>query len=51
LLLKARILAKMGDKDGAIAAAKQSIELADKVNGPSRAEYTRLNRELIDSLR
>ena len=51
LLLKARLLAKTGDKDGAIAAAQQSIELADKVNGPSREEYTRLNQELIDSLR
>jgi hypothetical protein len=28
--LKAQILAKLGDKDGALAAAKQSIELANK---------------------
>ena len=47
---KARILAKMGDKDGAIAAARHSIELAAKDNGPAKEEYTRLNEALIASL-
>jgi hypothetical protein len=51
LYLKARILAKMGDKDGAVAAAKRSIELTAKVEGPAREEYTRLNQQLISSLR
>lgn len=48
---KARILAKMGDKAAAIAAAKQSIELAGKAPGGAGAEYTRLNNELIASLK
>lgn len=48
---KARILAKMGDKAGAIAAAQQSIALAAKDNGPAKDEYTRLNEALIASLR
>ena len=48
---KARILAKMGDKAGAIAAAQQSIALAAKDNGPAKNEYTRLNEALIASLR
>lgn len=47
---KARILAKMGDKTGAIAAARQSIELAAKDNGVAKVEYTRLNEALIASL-
>jgi hypothetical protein len=47
---KARILAKMGDKDGAIAAARHSIELAAKDTGPAKEEYTRLNEALIASL-
>ena len=49
--LKARILAKTGDKEGAIAAANRSIELAAKAEGPVKEEYTRLNQELISSLR
>ena len=47
---KARILAKMGDKAGAIAAAQQSIAMAAKDNGPAKDEYTRLNEALIASL-
>jgi hypothetical protein len=47
---KARILAKMGDKAGAIAAAQQSIALAAKDNGAAKDEYTRLNETLIASL-
>jgi hypothetical protein len=48
---KARILAKKGDKAGAEAAAKQSIELASKTTGPAKDEYTRLNEALIASLK
>jgi hypothetical protein len=48
---KARILVRMGDKAGAIAAARQSIELAAKDTGPAKDEYTRLNEALIASLR
>ncbi|HVU33464.1 MAG TPA: DUF2911 domain-containing protein [Opitutaceae bacterium] len=47
---KAQILAKLGDKPGAIAAARHSIELAAKDGGPAKAEYTRLNETLIASL-
>jgi hypothetical protein len=49
---KARILAKMGDNAGALAMARQSIELAakDKDNVAAKAEYTRLNEALIASL-
>jgi hypothetical protein len=50
--LKAKILAKMGNKDAAIAAAKQSIELASKsTNAGIRTEYTKLNENLIASLK
>lgn len=45
---KAKILAKTGDKAGAIAAAKQSIAAAE---GAPRAEYVRLNEALIESLK
>lgn len=47
--LKAKILAKLGDKEGAIAAAKHSSELATKADGASG--YLKLNQELIDSLK
>jgi len=47
--LKARILAKTGDKEGAIAAAKRSSELAEKAEGASG--YLKLNQDLIDSLK
>lgn len=46
--LKARILAKLGDKKGAIAAAKRSSELATKEPGGSG--YLKVNQDLIDSL-
>lgn len=46
--LKAKILAKLGDKAGAIAAAKQSTELAIKAKDNS---YVKLNKDLISSLR
>ncbi len=47
---KARILARMGDKAGALASAQKSIELAEKSGPVERDEYTRLNRTLIASL-
>ena len=46
--LKAKILAKRGDKEGAIAAAKHSTELAIKAND---AGYVKLNNDLIASLK
>jgi hypothetical protein len=46
--LKAKILAKLGDKEGAIAAAKRSIELAKQAND---AAYVKLNEDLISSLK
>jgi hypothetical protein len=49
LHLKAQILAKQGDKAGAIAAAKQSAELADKAEGPGNS-ITWMDQQLISSL-
>jgi hypothetical protein len=46
--LKARILAKLGDKEGAIAAAKRSTELAIKAKDTG---YVKLNDDLISSLK
>ena len=46
--LKAKILAKLGDKQGAIAAAKRSSELAIKANDTG---YVKLNEDLISSLK
>ncbi len=48
---KGLILAKLGDKPGALAAANQSLELANKAGGSIGAEYKRLNEALIASLR
>jgi hypothetical protein len=47
---KGLILAKAGDKAGALAAAQHSIELAKKDSGPASEEYLRLNNALIASL-
>jgi hypothetical protein len=47
---KALILAKAGDKAGAVATAEHSIELAKKEKGPASEEYVRLNETLIASL-
>jgi hypothetical protein len=47
--LKAEIYAKSGDKEGAIAAAKRSSELAGKTEGASG--YLKLNEDLISSLK
>ena len=46
--LKAQILAKLGDKDGAIAAAKRSSELAVKAKDTG---YVKINDDLISSLK
>lgn len=46
--VKAQILAKLGDKAGAIAAAKHSSELAEKANDQG---YVKLNADLISSLK
>ncbi len=48
LHLKAQILAKQGDKAGAIAAAKQSTELAVKAEG-SGSSFVKMNQDLIAS--
>lgn len=48
LHLKAQILAKQGDKAGAIAAAKQSSELAVKAEGPG-SSFVKMNDDLISS--
>jgi len=48
---KGLILAKAGDKAGALAAAKQSLDLATKAGGSVAAEYKRLNESLIATLK
>ncbi|HZM01181.1 MAG TPA: DUF2911 domain-containing protein [Planctomycetota bacterium] len=48
---KGLILAKAGDKPGALAAANRSLELAKQAGGSLGAEYTRLNEQLIASLK
>lgn len=48
--LKAKILARLGEKDAAIAAAKQSSELAIAVEGP-QSGFVKMNNDLIASLR
>ena len=50
LHLKAQILAKQGDKAGAIAAARQSTELAVKAEG-SGSSFVKMNKDLIASQR
>lgn len=49
LHLKAEILAKQGDKAGAIAAAKQSTDLAIKAEGPDNS-FVWMNQKLISGL-
>ncbi|HEY1661811.1 MAG TPA: DUF2911 domain-containing protein [Verrucomicrobiae bacterium] len=49
LHLKAGILAKQGDNAGAIAAAKQSTDLANKAEGPGNS-FDKMNQDLINSL-
>jgi hypothetical protein len=52
---KGLLLAKKGDKAGAIAAAKKSLELVEAAKDKQPAslieEYVRLNNALIDSLK
>lgn len=48
---KGLILKKAGDSEGAMAAAKQALELAAKADGELKAEYTRLSENLIASLK
>lgn len=50
LHLKAQILAKQGDKEGAIAAAKESTELSIKAQGPGNS-FVKMNDDLISSLK
>ncbi len=49
LHLKAEILAKQGDKPGAITTAKQSTEAALKAEGPA-SSFPKMNQDLISSL-
>ena len=46
--LKAKILAKLGDKSGALAAANKSLELAATAKD---AAYIKQNKDLIASLK
>jgi hypothetical protein len=48
---KAKVLAKMGDKAGALAAAQASLAGAAQASGEIKEEYTRLNNDLIASLK
>jgi len=48
---KAKVLAKMGDKAGALAAAQASLAGAAQAGGEIKDEYTRLNNDLIASLK
>ena len=48
---KAKVQAAMGDKAGALATAKASIEGANKSAGAIKEEYVRLNEALIASLK
>jgi len=48
---KARVLAAMGDKAGAEAAARQSEDLAAKDTTPAKGEYFRLNEAVIAGLK
>ncbi|MCY2959934.1 MAG: DUF2911 domain-containing protein [Planctomycetota bacterium] len=48
---KGLILAKMGDKKGAIAAAEASLAMAKKAEGGIKDEYVRLNEALIARLK
>jgi len=48
---KGLILKKAGDKQGAMAAAQQALQLASKEQGELGTEYTRLSENLIASLK
>jgi hypothetical protein len=47
---KGLIMSKMGDKKGALEAAKQSLAMANEAKGSMKDEYVRLNEALIASL-
>ena len=47
---KALMLEKLGDRAGALAAARQSLEIANKGKGSANEEYARLNEALIRRL-
>jgi len=49
LHLKAKILARLGNKEEAIEAAKKSTELAIKAEGPA-SSFIQMNRDIISSL-
>ena len=49
MLLKARILAKLGHKEEAVAAAKKSSELGVKADGP-KSGFVKMSNDLITSL-
>ncbi|HWX19786.1 MAG TPA: DUF2911 domain-containing protein [Candidatus Binatia bacterium] len=49
LYLKAKILAKQGDKEGATAAAKESKDSAIKAEGPN-SSFVKMNEDLISGL-
>jgi Protein of unknown function (DUF2911) len=49
LHLKAQILARQGDKAGALAAAKLSSDLSVKAEGPDNS-FVKMNQDLINSL-
>lgn len=51
LYRQALILAKKGDRPGAIAAAEKSLAGARSASPPLREEYTRLNSALLEKLR
>lgn len=51
LHLKAQILARQGDKEGAIAAAKESSQLAVKAEGAAGNSFVKMNDDLISSLK
>jgi len=48
--LKAKILARLGDKPGALAAAQQSTELAIAAEGP-QSGFVKMNNDLVAGLR
>jgi tetratricopeptide (TPR) repeat protein len=48
---KGLILAKMGDKEGARAAANKSLEMANQQQGGIKDEYIRLNNALLAGLK
>jgi hypothetical protein len=50
MLLKARLLAKFGDKEGATAAAKKSAELGVAVEGP-KSGFVNMSNDLISTLK